>query len=436
MSMGKLAKIESNRVLLLRENLNNELALIKTVDAGIVHLNKIKAIEIWMRAEKMDVISQNIIAEQKVRTQRLLGQLIDEGQETGEIATAGDRSDHFKCTKGGHLKTLSELGITRNESSTFKSIYSIPEDVFESFIEQKKEDAKDRISEITTTACVKIANELKKQNDSVKKLNTINDPTDFINEYGINMYMKSNVFKDSKFDEYVFMDYDKFPTLTTQSKFFHKNLKEFSLREYANVQDFPEDFKFIGSPLSIRKQIGNAVDPVMGKYISSKLKGNTVGELFAGCGGFASGIHMNNKKILWAVEWDENAVLTYKINFPNTDVYQINIRHFSPDELDKVDIIIGGPPCQGFSVAKGYTSFKDDPRNELYKEFLRFVSALKPGEFIMENVPQIQDIKEQIIFDFKNIGYDVKTELVYGNKIGMKQDRKRFFFKGKKYELK
>jgi len=432
--MGELAKIEKSKVLILRENLNTELALIKTVDAGITHLNKIKAIEIWMKAEKMDVISQNIIAEQKIRTQRLLGKLIEEGQENGEIASQQSNRRYDIVPKEDYIekpKTLPELGISRNESSTFKAIYSIPEEIFESFIEQKKEDAKEKISEITTTACVKIANEIKKQNDSVKKLNTINDPSDFINEYGANMFMKSNTFKDSKFDEYVFTDYTKFPTLTTQSKFFHENLREFSLREYANVQDFPADFKFIGSSLSIRKQIGNAVDPIMGEYVSNHLKGKTVGELFAGCGGFATGIHNNKKDILWAIEWDENAALTYKINFPDTNVYQINIRHFDPDELERVDIIIGGPPCQGFSIAKGYTSFKDDPRNELYKEFLRFVSALKPDEFIMENVPQIQDIKKQIISDFENIGYKIETELVYGNKIGMKQDRKRFFFKGR-----
>jgi len=203
---------------------------------------------------------------------------------------------------------------------------------------------------------------------------------------------------------------------------------EFSLREYADLQTFPGDFKFTGNHNEIKKQIGNAVAPFMGKFITKDLKGKTVGDLFAGCGGFTCGSHLNGLKTLWAIEWEKTAALTYKLNFPESRVFNINIKDIDISILERPDIIIGSPPCQGFSIA-GYRVI-DDPRNELYKEFVKIVDYLKPGEFIMENVKEIQEIRDQIIEDFKNIGYLVKTKLVKGNEIGMKQNRVRFFFIG------
>jgi ParB/RepB/Spo0J family partition protein len=228
---------------------------------------------------------------------------------------------------------------------------------------------------------------------------------------------------------------DPFPTMTTQSAFFHpaepgSQKKEFTIMEYASVQDFPGDFKFVSNTTIIRRQIGNAVSPKMGAHITKDLKGKTCGDLFAECGGFSLGAHKNGIRSVWAVEWDPCAAKSYQLNFPGTKVYNENIKLMNPNVLEKVDIIIGGPPCQGFSRA-GY-QYKDDPKNVLYKEFLRFVEALKPGELIMENVPEIAKIKDEIIKDFEEIGYEVRTELVKGEEIGMRQKRQRFFFIGTK----
>jgi len=101
-----------------------------------------------------------------------------------------------------------------------------------------------------------------------------------------------------------------------------------------------------------------------------------------------------------------------------------------PKDFEKVDIIVGGPPCQGFSLSG--KRFKNDPRNELYKEFLRFVGMLMPEEFLMENVKEIRAFERQITKDFERAGYEVRAELVKGEEIGMRQRRNRFFFMGRK----
>lgn len=274
-----------------------------------------------------------------------------------------------------------------------------------------------------------------------KEIQELNMPR--VCPYDENMYYESGEQSEARYGDKVFsLKDEKYNTVSTLSRFFHSETGlEFSLREYAQVQTFPDTFKFVGNYSTIKKQIGNAVAPFMGKHVGAILKGKTVGDLFAGCGGFSCGVHQHGFTTTWAVEWDEFAAKSFKLNFPETKVYQTSIKSLDPSNFEKVDVIIGGPPCQGFSSAnhenkkvKPDERFADDPRNELYKEFLRFVAYLKPGQFIMENVPEIQDVKEQIIEDFTAIGYRVDTVLIEGNKIGMKQNRKRFFFIGSKID--
>ena len=252
-----------------------------------------------------------------------------------------------------------------------------------------------------------------------------------VNSYDGNMFFVKERYNTSRFDDHIVNVKDnKYPTLTTASKLFDNNLVEYPLRFYSEVQTFPNDYKFCGPKTSIKTQIGNAVAPQMGAYISQFVKGKTVGDLFAGCGGFSCGFHKNGFETKWAIEWDKNAANSFKLNFQDTKVYNSNIVEFDTSVLDKVDVIIGGPPCKGFSNA-GY-QFKEDPRNLLYKEFLNVVCDLYPNQFIMENVLQVETIAEEIIKDFQEIGYSVETKRVDGNNIGMKQNRKRFFFIGTK----
>jgi len=150
-------------VLALRDNAKQQLQQIRDVETGIEYLNKVRAIEIWARAEKKDAELQNMIAEQKIRTQRILGQLIKEGQERGEIAkqdTGGTGSNQYgSVPERNTCKTLSDIGISRKESSTFQHIASIPDEVFETAIEEKKDAVNKAVSELTTAGMVKLAKE-------------------------------------------------------------------------------------------------------------------------------------------------------------------------------------------------------------------------------------------------------------------------------------
>lgn len=146
--------IDSIEILSLRENVKNQLLQIRTVDDGITYLNKLKSIEVWVRAEKKDAELQNIVAEQKLRTQRILGGLIQDGQRKGEIKTQA-------TAKSNTITELDEIGITRKQSSTFQSIASIPEDDFEEFIQEKKEAVNEAVSELTTAGAVRLAKTLK-----------------------------------------------------------------------------------------------------------------------------------------------------------------------------------------------------------------------------------------------------------------------------------
>lgn len=143
-------------VLALRDNARYQLQQIKDVETGLEYLNKVKAIEVWARAEKKDAELQNMIAEQKIRTQRILGQLIKDGQQRGEIAKpGGDRDSNVPDRNNG--KTLSDIGISRKESSTFQQIAAIPQDTFEGFIAEKKMAVDDAVQELTTAGVLAFA---------------------------------------------------------------------------------------------------------------------------------------------------------------------------------------------------------------------------------------------------------------------------------------
>lgn len=155
-------------VLALRDNARYQLQQIKDVETGIEYLNKVRAIEVWAKAEKKDAELQNMIAEQKIRTQRILGQLIQEGQRRGEIAKPAENQANLVTDGNRVKKTLSDIGITRKESSTFQSIASIPDELFENAIIEKKEAVNKAVSELTTAGMVKLA----KESSFSERLNT------------------------------------------------------------------------------------------------------------------------------------------------------------------------------------------------------------------------------------------------------------------------
>lgn len=152
----------------LRDNARYQLEQIRDLESGIEYLNKVKAIEVWAKAEQKDAELQNMVAEQKIRTQRILGQLIKEGQESGELAKMGENGSNLVVNGDKVKKTLSEIGITRDQSSAFKAIASIPEQTFEDYIAEKKQAVNDAVAELTTTGAVRLAKSLKQTSIKLK----------------------------------------------------------------------------------------------------------------------------------------------------------------------------------------------------------------------------------------------------------------------------
>lgn len=185
-------------------------------------------------------------------------------------------------------------------------------------------------------------------------------------------------------------------------------------------------------------------------------------DLFAAPGGLSLGFEMAGFKCLAGVDIDQTAMLTYRKNFPDAIAIVDDITHLKSEDLLKraninaadVNVIIGGPPCQGFStvgrvkiaslVRKGvwnlsnsHPRFIDDPRNVLYREFVRIVKDIKPEIFVMENVPGMMsyrngEIVSQIIEDFKHLGYRTEARVLNAVWFGVPQVRKRIFFIGTK----
>ena len=137
--------------LALRENAQAQLAQIKTLESGVDYLNKVKAIEVWAKAEKKDAELQNMIAEQKIRTQRILGQLLKEQPVV-----------KHRPKEVSNDATLKDYGITRDQSSTFQKIAALPEEIFEAEIATAKEESEKRV-ELTTSRVLFAAKEYEQQ---------------------------------------------------------------------------------------------------------------------------------------------------------------------------------------------------------------------------------------------------------------------------------
>ncbi|MCM1222408.1 MAG: DNA (cytosine-5-)-methyltransferase [Lachnospiraceae bacterium] len=222
-----------------------------------------------------------------------------------------------------------------------------------------------------------------------------------------------------------------------------------SNREAARLQSFPDKYVFRGSNASQYKQIGNAVPPLLGRLVSSLIKPflqslNFV-DLFAGCGGLSEGFIMNGYNLVAANEYDKTIMSTNMFNHANDrnregfilgDITEDDIKRqlISACEGFDIGVVIGGPPCQGFSYA-GWRN-PEDKRNQLFKEFVAFLSILRPRFFVMENVPGILTMRggdaiKEIIQAFSEIGYFVNPPIkLNAEDFGVPQRRKRVFIIG------
>lgn len=172
----------------------------------------------------------------------------------------------------------------------------------------------------------------------------------------------------------------------------------------------------------------------------------TAVSLFAGCGGFCEGVESSGIEVRVAVEMDKFAAETYRLNFPSTPLFEGDVHDFLTPETDhikqyrlqQVDLVFGGPPCQGFSQIGARKL--DDERNELYKEYARVVAKLRPKVFLMENVPNLALMnkgyfKKTILAHFAELGYSNCTMLLLSAaEFGVPQTRQRVIFVGTRDE--
>ncbi|WP_324709904.1 DNA cytosine methyltransferase [Pseudomonas citronellolis] len=172
----------------------------------------------------------------------------------------------------------------------------------------------------------------------------------------------------------------------------------------------------------------------------------TAVSLFSGCGGFCEGIENSGVKVRVAVELDKFACQTYRHNFPSTPLFEGDVHNFLADgsghedeyRLQDVDLVFGGPPCQGYSQIG--TRKLDDERNELYKQYARIVETLRPRVFLMENVPNLAlmnkgHFKKIILKHFAELGYkNTIMLLLSADEFSVPQTRQRVIFIGTRDE--
>lgn len=171
-------------------------------------------------------------------------------------------------------------------------------------------------------------------------------------------------------------------------------------------------------------------------------------DLFCGAGGFSLGFDQMGFDNLFSVDIESSFCETYRANFPKHNLIQDNIANLTAKQINKytkgksIDIVIGGPPCQGFSIAGNIgRKFIDDPRNQLFKEFARIVSIAKPKYFLMENVARLYThnqgkTRNEIIDLFKNLGYNVDCKIVNTADYEIAQKRNRVLFIGNRISKK
>ncbi|MBD5343062.1 MAG: DNA cytosine methyltransferase [Bacteroides sp.] len=169
-------------------------------------------------------------------------------------------------------------------------------------------------------------------------------------------------------------------------------------------------------------------------------------DLFCGCGGLSKGFEEAGYNILIGVDFEQSALNTFNLNHKTAKGVKLDLsKAESFNQIDalldgrKLDVIIGGPPCQGFSLT-GPRNF-DDERNKLYLAMIETVRRYKPKAFLIENVPGMANlyngaVRNEIIHRFSEMGYNVTYKIVCAADYGVPQIRKRLIFVGLRSESK
>ncbi len=220
-----------------------------------------------------------------------------------------------------------------------------------------------------------------------------------------------------------------------------------SAREAARLQSFPDSFVFEGNEAAVRTQIGNAVPPLLGYAIGAAFI-KKIGipprfcDMFAGAGGLSCGLELAGFKGIAALELNKDAAKTFSRNHSSeiaTFVGDINDDELQSKLISKIGetlepnepwVLVGGPPCQGFSTA-GYRD-ENDIRNKLVDSYLKLIERLQPSCVVMENVPGILSMSkgtviEGVFSSLRKLGYTCHCEpwVVDAERYGVPQMRKR-----------
>lgn len=247
------------------------------------------------------------------------------------------------------------------------------------------------------------------------------------------------------------------PSLTVTAYIFNKFVhpvedRYITPREAAILQDFPLEWEFKGTLGQVQKQIGNAVPINLAKAVANSIKAALVesgytgqvkiASFFTGAGGLDLGFEMaSDSKIKFQTlftsdieKWAEETINTNRAewNFLRKDIRELESSKVQNSLGGNPDLIIGGPPCQPFSVAGKQGAVKD-PLGKLYSDFIRQVSELNPKYVVMENVYGLMQVKSanmlQLIYDsYENIGYKVVHRELNSADYGTPQKRRRVFF--------
>lgn len=167
-------------------------------------------------------------------------------------------------------------------------------------------------------------------------------------------------------------------------------------------------------------------------------------DIFAGAGGLSLGAEMAGISIAHAIEINQSAVKTYRRNHPNTNIICSDIRDLEPSDLksrQEIFIIMGGPPCQGFSLSNTRSRTMKNPNNSLFEEFLRFVQEIQPDWFLFENVFGFTNmsngaVRRLVEICFRSLGYEVEDAVLWASDYGVPQRRNRYFMVGNRLGIK
>jgi len=166
----------------------------------------------------------------------------------------------------------------------------------------------------------------------------------------------------------------------------------------------------------------------------------TVIDMFSGCGGLSRGFMDAGYEVLLGVDNEGIALKTFKDNHGQSDILEADL--FDPNTIElmkeaigdrPVDLIVGGPPCQGFSLTG--TRNENDKRNTLFRSMVEAAKVFEPQAFVLENVPGLETLykgkaKEEIMQSFTELGYTINYQVLYAPDFGVPQMRKRIFFVG------